>query len=146
MIGWVGPRGRQMVVGGVMATLVLVLGTGKAWAPANEPPPGPPVLRLTLGPALQSFVTGFELNEEPTQHTLRVTLGFTANSILAAVRINQLFDAALLELFDPTLTKLATYRLSLPRVTALRIATDPTSGQVLQEMVLTYRLLAVTFP
>jgi hypothetical protein len=145
MIGWLGPRGRQMVVGGVVATLVLVLGTGKAWAPANEPPSGPPVLRLTLG-TLQSFVTGFELNEEQTQHTLRVTLGFTSDSILAAVRINQLFDAALLELFDSTLTKVATYRLSLPRVTALRISTDPASGQVLQEMVLTYRLLAVTFP
>jgi hypothetical protein len=102
-------------------------------------------LRLTLG-TLQSFVTGFELNEEQTQHTLRVTLGFTSDSILAAVRINQLFDAALLELFDSTLTKVATYRLSLPRVTALRISTDPASGQVLQEMVLTYRLLAVTFP
>src|SRR5262245_48724958 len=107
MIGWLRPRGRQMVVGGVVAALVLVLGTGKAWAPATEPPSGPPIPRLTLGPTLQSFVTGFELNEEPTQHTLRVTLGFTSDSILAAVRINQQFDVALLELFDSTLTKLA---------------------------------------
>jgi hypothetical protein len=134
-----------MVVVGVTAALVLILGAGLAWAPGNEPPSGPPALRLTLG-ALQSVVTGFELNEEPSQRTLRVTMGFTTNSILAAVRINQQFEAALLEIFDPALTPLATYRLSPARVTALRISTDPTSGQVLQEMVLTYRSLAIAFP
>ena len=145
MMGWLRPRSRQIVVVGGVAALILILGVGPAWAPGNEPPSGPPAMRLTLG-ALQSFVTGFELNEEPGQHTLRVTMGFTTNSILAAVRINQQFEGALLDIFDPTLTPLATYRLSPARVTALRISTDPTSGQVLQEMVLTYRFLAITFP
>ena len=142
MMGWLRPRSRRIVVVGVAAALILILGAGPAWA---QPPSGPPAMRLTLG-ALQSFVTGFELNEEPGQHTLRVTMGFTTNSILAAVRINQQFEGALLDIFDTTLTPLATYRLSPARVTALRISTDPTSGQVLQEMVLTYRFLAITFP
>jgi hypothetical protein len=144
-MGWLRPRSRQIVVVGVTAALILILGVEPARAPGNEPPSGPPAMRLTLG-ALQSFVTGFELNEEPGQHTQRVTMGFTTNSILAAVRINQQFEGALLDIFDPTLTPLATYRLSPARVTALRISTDPTSGQVLQEMVLTYRFLAITFP
>jgi hypothetical protein len=58
---------------------------------------------------------------------------------LAAVRIGQVFDAALLEIFDTGLTKLVTYRLSSARVTTLRISTDQASGQVLQELVRTYR-------
>jgi hypothetical protein len=145
MVSWFGRHGRRMVTVAVAATLVLVLGTGRAWAPVNEPPAGPPLLRLTLD-ALQSFVTGFELNDEAKEHTLRVSFGFTTNSILAAVRIGQKFDSVLLEIFDPTLEKLATYRLSPAHVRALRISTDPATGQVLQEMALTFRTLTITFP
>lgn len=139
--------GPKMVAVAVVAVSMLVLGSGPAWAPVGGDPGATPVaFQLTLG-SLQSFVTGFELNAEAKEpHTLRVNVGFTSNSILAAVRIGQQFDAVLLDIFDQTLVKLVTYRVSPAQVMALRIATDPTSGQVLQELVLTFRTLTIVYP
>ena len=141
-------HGRKMAMVAMTAAIVLVLGSGPAWAPAVGDPPSTPVaFQLTLGDLPPTFVAGFELNAEAKeQRTLRVSVGFTSNGLLAAVRLGQQFDAALLDVFDATLVKLVTYRVNPAQVTALRIATDPTSGQVLQELVLTFRTLAIVNP
>lgn len=147
-MSWLRQHGRKMAVMTMTAAVVLVLGTGRAWAPAVVDPPSTTVaVQLTLGDLAPTFVQGFELNAEAReQHTLRVNVGFTSHSILAAVRLGQQYDVALIDVFDATLAKLVTYRVNPAQVTALRIATDPTSGQVLQELVLTFKTLTIIPP
>ena len=98
-----------------------------------------------MGTDPPTFVRSFELGEDAQGPTLGVTVGFTVSpNSLGALQVGQRFDAAVLHIFDATLSALATYRLSSVRVKTVRSTGD--TDAVTLELVLSGKAVALTFP
>ncbi len=119
-------RGRRtsLIAAVVMSAVVLGGEVSRAWGAAEGPGPGVVgfVFGLTLAGGPTGFATAIDLNADSKQEdTLSVTLSFS-RSDLAALAVGQKFESAVLQIFDQTLTLVATYRLSPAKVTAMRLS------------------------
>jgi hypothetical protein len=135
---WLSQRGRtSLVAAGVVSAIVLGGGASRAWAAL--------VFQLTLGDgSLSSYGQAVELSADAKQHTLSFSKGFTADLGVGTVQVGQQFATATLQVFDETLTHLATYHLSSVEVTAIRLSSD--GGIATQGITLSFKGLTFTIP
>ena len=138
MMPWVKQGVRASLVAAVVISTVVLAGGERTWALDF-------VFQIALDGNAPIFVRNFELGEDNQGPTLTVSAGFNLSpGGLGALQVGQRFDAAVLRIFDTTLTPLASYRLSSVRVRSVRGSGD--GEAVTQEVVLSGKAVTVSFP
>jgi hypothetical protein len=129
----------KLVVAMALGSVLLAPGGSEAWAAGLT-------FRVLLDGVTLRNASAYEVFDDSSKPTLRVTLEAASGGDILNVEVGQQFGSAQVEIIDSTAVVVVTYTLSGVKITAVQVSGEGTSPPLTQAIVATGKTLAVTTP